>query len=153
MKRTLSFLALFISFGEALALEPGDQCDHDKVMPRNLICWENSAVDCTLGNLRRIESLMCASEDFRREDKILNVTYQKALKSLSGPGAGSIRSNPERRKKELIDAQRAWVAYRSTDCTSEGNMNGGDWNDNFIVACETKATIDRTRVLIERFLK
>lgn len=153
MKLVFVLLGLVSFATGVLALEPGDECDQIKVMPKGMICWENTAHDCKNGNLRRIESLMCAVDEFRQEDKVLNATYRKALKSLDVPSDGTIYSDPPARKKELIESQRAWVSFRVTDCLAKGYLNGSDWNDVFVTACETKLTKERTKVLIERYLE
>ena len=152
MKQISLLLSFFLLTSSAHALEPGDKCDKIKVMPEGLVCWEDTTYDCN-GNLRRIESLLCADAEFHREDKQLNATYRTILKSLEGPGDGTVHSDPAQRKKELIEAQKAWVSFRIADCKSQGNLNGSDWNDVFIVSCETQATKERIRVLKKRFLE
>lgn len=152
MKPVLVLLIFSLTTCTSLAVEPGDKCEKIKVMPEGMVCWEDSAYDCNSGNLRRIESLLCSDAEFRREDKKLNATYQRILKSLDGAGDGTVYSDPAQRKKELIEAQRAWVSFRVADCKSEGNSNGSAWNDVFIVGCETQATKERVRILNKRFL-
>lgn len=153
MKQTLLLLCFSVIALPSSAIEIGDNCEKIKTMPEGLICWQDSTFDCDKQLLQRNLSLLCTDAEFRREDKKLNTTYQRILKLFDSDGDGTFFSDPPRRKQELIESQRAWVSFRIADCRSEGHLNGGDWDDVFIVGCEIQATKQRIRILSKRFLK
>jgi len=116
-----------------------------------MICWEGTVYECDNGNLRRIESALCSDQELKREDKKLNAAYQRILKELGKPGDETAIYDRTRQKKELTEAQRAWVRFRTTDCALEGTLTQGSWADVFTVDCETRMTKERTKILEERF--
>ena len=60
-------------------------------------------------------------------------------------------SDPTQQQKQLVEAQRAWVHFRTADCTLEGTLTEGAWADVYAAACETRMTEERIKILDERF--
>ena len=57
---------------------------------------------------------MCNGDEIKKQDKMLNVNYKKAMKVLS-----------KAKKSELKKVQREWMKYRDLKCGFEGSMTGG----------------------------
>ena len=77
--------------------------------------------------------LDCISEDAKRQDVRLNKAYKDVMTLLSPS-----------RKKQLQDAQRAWIKYRDANCTFYADPDGGtnatvNSNGCFRSATETRA--------------
>jgi len=65
----------------------------------------------------------CASIEQAKVEKKLNSTYQRALKSLSGPGTD--RAHSAKMKTSLVAAQRAWIKFREADCNAQYVKHAG----------------------------
>jgi uncharacterized protein YecT (DUF1311 family) len=85
-----------------------------------------SAVDWTSPECQKNPGSMleCAAQNASEADANLNSTYREALKAMRTPAAG----------KRLRMAQRAWLAFRDSDCLvqvgpaeSGGSMRGLLW--------------------------
>jgi uncharacterized protein YecT (DUF1311 family) len=88
--------------------------------------------------LTQLEINRCAAEQFRKADKILNVTYKRIMSKLGSAD----RAN-------LIEAQRAWLKYRSSNCWALRQFNGGSLAPTDEAFCLQDLTEARTRELIE----
>jgi uncharacterized protein YecT (DUF1311 family) len=87
----------------------------------------------------------CTSSAYQAADKILNETYQQLSKSWSAGDSDSVE-----RKKRLVAAQRAWVAFRDADCSLQASdMLGGTGEGLIVLGCLYKATSDRAKQLEE----
>ena len=80
--------------------------------------------DCITGPDNLITIGGCLSQQLNRADVELNETYQKVLAMLSD-GAKQ-RSDLTTTRQELVEAQRAWVAFRDQDCLAVGSVMPGD---------------------------
>lgn len=58
--------------------------------------------------------LHCAADELDRQDARLNDNYKKLMSKLS-----------RRRKNVLLEAQRAWIRFRKTNCDFYYDPNGG----------------------------
>jgi uncharacterized protein YecT (DUF1311 family) len=84
-----------------------------------------------------LEMRKCASNQYQIADQKLNQTYQKLMGQLS----------PER-KKRLIEAQRAWIAFRDKTCSFESSqVLGGTAEPLFLTQCLAKVTQQRVQDL------
>lgn len=86
----------------------------------------------------QLEINRCAAEQFRKADKLLNVAYKRIVGKLSSAD----RAN-------LIEAQRAWLKYRSSNCWALRQFNGGSLAPTDEAFCLQDLTEARTRELIE----
>ena len=64
-----------------------------------------------------IEINNCLDRVFRAKDRELNEAYQSLLKQLTRSDASDAIDYPGI-KKELADAQRAWIVFRDSDCSA-----------------------------------
>jgi uncharacterized protein YecT (DUF1311 family) len=72
--------------------------------------------DACMGKAASItaDMLDCIGADTKRQDAALNRNYQAAIKTLSAD-----------RRKKLIEAQRAWLAYRTAEANFTADPDGG----------------------------
>ena len=61
-----------------------------------------------------VEMLNCSAAEIELQDARLNKAYKEVMAQLS-----------ESRKKELRDAQRAWIKYRDANCKFHADAEGG----------------------------
>ena len=90
---------------------------------------------------------LVARQRLGKADKVLNITYQRIVKSLPAD------EYDEYPKRALISAQREWVKYRDAECASVGETSGGVrmWKSAYTVICEADMTAARTRELARQF--
>jgi len=94
------------------------------------------ALNCTDPQTQS-EMNMCADQDFRAADAQLNATYRQLAAKLDAHS-----------KALLVDAERAWVAFRDKECTFETVGNeGGSIRPMLYSGCLTTLTKARTRDL------
>lgn len=80
----------------------------------------------------------CVSDEFVRQDKILNVTYRRLLDSLDPP-----------RRSQLVDTQRLWLKYTEANCAFYDDPEGGTNAKLEAMECTVTARILRTNELAE----
>lgn len=94
----------------------------------------------------------CVSETFDTADAELNAIYKKAMASQVqldkdlGEGSSALVGAAD----ALKAAQRAWIAFRDTNCVSRTYINaGGTIRVAAEIGCETEMTKARTKELQE----
>jgi uncharacterized protein YecT (DUF1311 family) len=86
----------------------------------------------------------CAAQQHAAADKELNALYQQITTRLKG--------QPDRRKL-LVGAQRAWVAFRDAECTfSASGVEGGSLYPLVYSNCTTDLTKSRVQTF-KNYLK
>ncbi len=65
-----------------------------------------------------IEINDCAKLTLAEKDKALNAAYQKLLGSLVAEDKTD-KANYADVRKQLVEAQRAWISYRDNDCKAK----------------------------------
>lgn len=88
-------------------------------------------------------TLECTSAEIRRQDKLLNLYYQKLMKNLDDSG-----------RKELKKAQIAWIKWRDADSSFlynniEGTLVLIIGNSDYLV--KTKERVDFFRTILGVF--
>lgn len=80
----------------------------------------------------------CAGKDFDAADKKLNDAYKQIESRLKDNAAS---------KKLLVDAQRAWVAFRDAECKFQGGPidQAGTVYPMVVANCQTALTNDRLK--------
>ena len=106
-----------------------------------LVLFANSALaqntDCSKA-MTQMDMDFCAGKNFQAADKKLNDTYREVMTALGDKNY----------QAKLKAAQRAWIAYRDTECTFEVAENeGGSIYPMVYSLCETKLTDARTKEL------
>lgn len=96
----------------------------------------------------------CAYQDWEAADAVLNALWPQARAVTKAQDADL----PEELKgadQALLNAQRAWIAFRDAQCASEGfAMRGGSAEPLLIYGCMASLTEDRVedlRAVIEGY--
>jgi uncharacterized protein YecT (DUF1311 family) len=83
-----------------------------------------------------IEVINCMLAETRRQDAGLNENYKKLVSKL-----------PTERKNALVEAQRAWIKFRDTNCGFYADPEGGSAARVTANECFLNATADRAKEL------
>ena len=83
-----------------------------------------------------VEMLGCIAAETKLQDARLNKVYKDVMAELSEP-----------RKKELRDAQRAWVKYRDANCNFYNDPDGGTMASVRSSDCFMMTTASRVKEL------
>lgn len=109
--------------------------------------------DCAAAQTQA-EMNACAYQDWEAADAVLNALWPQARAVTKAQDADL----PEELKgadQALLDAQRAWIAFRDAQCASEGfAMRGGSAEPLLIYGCMASLTEDRVedlRAVIEGY--
>lgn len=95
----------------------------------------------------------CASRDAAAADAALNATWRRVLAAIrkddADPDAASYRGRGDPTTGQaLLDAQRAWLAFREKQCRAETlNFVGGTMRPAVDASCRATVTRARTRQL------
>ncbi|UFH49374.1 lysozyme inhibitor LprI family protein [Pseudomonas sp. KNUC1026] len=104
-----------------------------------------AAQDCS-GAVSTVDMQECAQKSLKAADADLNMSYQKLLKRLSGSSAPGEDNAASRRK--LINAQKAWIAFRDADCDAQYQAHiGGTLRGLVLLGCKQQHTEQRTKEL------
>jgi len=97
------------------------------------------AVDCIKATTQ-VELTQCAEQEFHKADTALNAAYRELLRKHPGDEGFASRAR---------DTQRAWVAYRDSDCRLRVGAPGsrGSSESMMILGCQQALTEERTRDL------
>ncbi|WP_455816202.1 lysozyme inhibitor LprI family protein [Pseudomonas cerasi] len=99
-------------------------------------CSQLMAADCNNAQTQS-EMNQCAFADYKKADKELNSTYQKALKMTSGEQQNLLQS-----------AQKKWISYRDADCKFQTyKSSDGSVNPMNTAICLQNKTEQRTKEL------
>jgi len=97
---------------------------------------------------------MCAAEEFAKADAALNAQWKETRLTMKGRDQRWAKYNtPERDRRpgyfaSLLEAQRAWLAYRDAHCRLDGYFaRGGSLEPLLVSTCKTALTEERTREL------
>ena len=82
------------------------------------------------------DMLDCIGAETKRQDSRLNKAYKEAVSQLSPA-----------RKKQLQDAQRAWIKYRDANCNFYADPEGGTMATVSSYDCFMSATASRAKEL------
>ena len=80
--------------------------------------------------------LDCISAELMRQDARLNENYKRLMSKLSA-----------KRKEGLLEAQRAWIKFRDTNCSFYYDPEGGSAAHLAGTDCTLSATADRATEL------
>ena len=78
----------------------------------------------------------CIKEEIERQDRRLNTAYQSLMNSV-----------PEKRQRQLRDAQRKWVSFRDANCRFYFDPEGGSAARLASNECVVTLTADRSHEL------
>ncbi|NJM34145.1 MAG: DUF1311 domain-containing protein [Rhodomicrobium sp.] len=108
-------------------------------------------IDCANASTT-VEMNYCVDLEYQKADAALNEVYQQVLNGIRD-GGGEAPYDPASWEKELVKAQRAWIAFRDADCKGLVPMewSGGSGTTVAVLGCMIELTKERTRILGERY--
>jgi uncharacterized protein YecT (DUF1311 family) len=83
-----------------------------------------------------LEMINCILAETRRQDARLNENFKKLISELG-----------TERKKALVEAQRAWIKFRDTNCGFYADPEGGSAARMAANECILDSTVDRAKEL------
>lgn len=135
------FVVSAFAAGGSASGKAGDSCDPRTKLPSALLCIEERVVDCR-NSINPRELLHCAAGELEKADDELNRIYQRVLKKFEKPN--DEYADYKNARRALVEGQRAWVAFKKSDCAVPGYLNlRGSIQSNEIVSCEIKHTKSR----------
>jgi len=104
----------------------------------------DAALDkCVKADESNVGMKQCAWSAYADADKLLNQTYSRLSKDWIGDDEGAAE-----RRKRLVAAQRAWVAFRDAECSLQATeMLGGSGEGLVQGSCLYGATTERAKAL------
>jgi uncharacterized protein YecT (DUF1311 family) len=100
--------------------------------------------DCNSSVTSEIDE--CARIRFEAADRELNVEYQQVLESLARPTVDPTQTQYKDARRMLIQAQKAWVAFRKKDCDAVREYwREGPLQTSMYFECMTNRTEQRTK--------
>ena len=107
------------------------------------------AIDCE-NAMAQQEMNMCALQDFEKADKELNEIWKEARAAARDLDAEEPDETIRGAEKNLVAAQRGWIAYRDGSCNLAGwEAHGGSMEPMLISGCLADLTRKRTAELKE----
>lgn len=85
---------------------------------------------------RTMDMIECITAETQRQDARLNSAYKTVMAELASG-----------RKKQLLEAQRAWIKFRDTNCSFYDDPDGGTLARVNANGCMLTATAERAREL------
>lgn len=90
----------------------------------------------------------CAAIDFEEADQALNVAWKQVKAEIDRRDA-DLPARMQGWGEALLEAQRAWIAYRDAHCKSEGfQFRGGTMEPLIVSSCKAHQTRMRTQDLL-----
>jgi uncharacterized protein YecT (DUF1311 family) len=104
-----------------------------------------SMEDSGCGGEGTLADVQCLARYQQWLDRELNQAYAKALSKMPVSDPTDARKSREQLRK----SQRAWLKYKTENCTLQGALEGGSnlWVTNFAAMCEERETKERIRFL------
>src|SRR3546814_8646263 len=102
--------------------------------------------DVCSSDLYQVEMNFCAQQEYERADAALNVQWKKTSAAMKKRDRDPYQSDDNRPgyMATLLDAQRAWIAYRDAHCESAGYVaRGGSLEPMRVSGCMAEVTAQR----------
>ncbi|MGH6841159.1 MAG: lysozyme inhibitor LprI family protein [Methylocella sp.] len=108
---------------------------------------------CKAANPGNVPERFCTDEARRSVDVVLNKLYGQITAGLKKPtGSPDDDSRNKELLKRLVASERAWIAYRDSECLHEsGTMLGGSGEPTIRVECEYSFERDRVNNLFDLY--
>ena len=91
-----------------------------------------------------------AGEDFATADRAMNVQYRATMAAMKAQDAAAARYRQPgpTYQRALLNAQRAWLAWRDAECLLAGyRLRGGSAQPMETAGCKARLTEERTAAL------
>jgi uncharacterized protein YecT (DUF1311 family) len=95
-----------------------------------------------------IELAACAQASFERADRELNIVYSRLMRKAQTMDKSGAPDDLDKAVDRVRKAQRAWVAWRDTECQLRSLVNkGGSIERIEWPSCSAELTQERVKVL------
>lgn len=111
--RRYGIIAILLLCQNAFALSENDTCSPQDRMPRQMVCFDGSVIDCRRPQ-GRIGYMVCAGVKLNDLEREMTGLYTKALRSFDRPPEEGV--DYEAAKEALVESQISWVRYAKADC-------------------------------------
>lgn len=108
---------------------------------------------CKASNPGNIPERLCTDDARKAVDAALTRLYGQITTALKRPSGSSDNDSSNRELlKRLVASERAWIAYRDSECLHEsGTMLGGSGEPTILVECEYSFERDRVNGLFDLY--
>ena len=108
---------------------------------------------CKAENPGNIPERICTDEARRAVDAVLTKLYGEIAAALKRPtGSSDVESSNRELLKRLVASERAWIAYRDSECLHRsGMMLGGSGEATIQVECAYALERDRVNDLFDLY--
>lgn len=90
---------------------------------------------------------LCLSQAYEASDRRLNQAYQTLLRRLT-PGSAADSTDYSLVRRQLVDAQLAWIRYRDLDCRAKYTLfAAGSIRHAVLLGCLLERSEERTAQL------
>lgn len=124
--RLLPSIVMLVALVATPALARYDAKTYSRTTPAYQKCLDSHDGETTAGMIE------CTVEEIKIQDAALNAAYAKAMAQLN-----------DRQKNKLRVAQRAWIAFRNTDCQSQEDEDWGTISRVNAAGCVLQRTLER----------
>ena len=133
----IAFALLACTCAATAAERPSDPMRRDA--PKGISGAFYACVD--KANFNEIDEAYCTSQERERQDRRLNATYQALLRTLD-----------RNQKKDLVEAERAWIKLQDTTGPFEEALYGHEIIDNLQLAQNELFAITRRADQLAEYL-
>ncbi len=117
-------------------------------VPSDLAAIEGKLKTCLAKNETTMGMNQCNGEALAAADKILTSVYRNGVDQLKRSQPGDSAEDNKEKMARLIASERAWVAFKETDCKLQGiTMLGGTGEGTIQIDCLYRMTTDRAKNL------
>ena len=108
---------------------------------------------CAAANPGNIPERLCTDDARRAVDGVLTRIYAQIVGGLKRPTGSSDRDSRNKEiLKRLVASQRAWIAYRDSECLEQsGSMLGGSGEATILVGCQYSSERNRVNDLFNLY--
>jgi uncharacterized protein YecT (DUF1311 family) len=113
----------------------------------DLATIDTTLQQCLDKNSSNLGMKQCTGDAYVSADALLNKTYRNILIDIKKPAAIKILKLAQiEKRKRLVEAERAWITYRDSECKMQGiDMLGGTGESLIIGGCYYQLTVDRVK--------
>jgi uncharacterized protein YecT (DUF1311 family) len=108
---------------------------------------------CTAENPGNIPERLCTDDARQAVDGVLTRIYAQIVAGLKRPTDSSVGDSRNKEVlRRLVASERAWIAYRDSECLERsGSMLGGSGEATILVECEYSLERDRVNDLFDLY--
>ena len=119
-------------------------------VPSDLAAIEGKLKTCLAKNETTMGMNQCNGDALAAADKVLTSVYRNGVDQFKRSQPGDSGEDNKEKLTRLIASERAWVAYKESDCNLQGiTMLNGSGEGTILGDCLYRMTRDRAKSLDE----